>query len=54
MKPAAGRAGGPTGKAGGPFDLARFAAMVLNIGNGNIGFADLAPGESLRALAAKH
>jgi hypothetical protein len=49
MTPAAVPSGGPAGNEGGTFDLARFAASVLNTGQWDIEFAGLAPGESLRA-----
>jgi hypothetical protein len=52
--PARSGAGGPGGNAAGnhgnTFDLARFAASVLNTGQWNIAFVSSAPGESLAGM----
>jgi hypothetical protein len=52
MTPSGSGSSGPARGQGGTFDLARFAASVLNIGQWNIAFVATAPGESIKGVGS--
>jgi hypothetical protein len=52
MTPSGSGSSGPAGGQGGTFDLARFAASVLNTGQWNIAFVATAPGESIKGVGS--